>query len=286
MVARKKGLGKGLDALLGVNSLDPIAGLDSTLSAVPVDLMQRSNYQPRKEFDQEALQDLVNSIKAQGIIQPVVVRPVANGKYEIIAGERRWRAAQLAGLHEVPVIVRNADDLEAMSLALIENIQREDLKPLEQARGLHRLIGEFEMTHDAVAEAIGRSRSTITNLLRLLELSPTVKELMDNGGLEMGHGRALLSLAHEEQIELARDIVKKGLSVRETEARVRKLLGRTANKKQVTKPSDPNIKHLENDLSERLGAPVTIRHKNKGNGVFEIQYNSLDELDGILSKIK
>ena len=286
MVARKKGLGKGLDALLGVNSMDPIARPDSTLSSVPVDLIQRSNYQPRKEFSQEALQGLVNSIKAQRIMQPVVVRPVGDGKYEIIAGERRWRAAQLAGLHEVPVVVRNADDLEAMTLALIENIQREDLKPLEQARGLHRLIGEFEMTHDTVAEAIGRSRSTITNLLRLLELSPSVKEMMDNGELEMGHGRALLSLAHEQQFELARDIVKKGLSVRETEARVRKVQGRTANKKQAAKQNDPNIKNLENDLSERLGATVTIRHKNKGNGLLEIQYNSLDELDGILSKIK
>jgi len=288
MPTKKRGLGKGLDALLGLQSADsvPVAGHKDELHELPVDMLQRGVYQPRTEFDQESLADLASSIKAQGVVQPIVVRPVANGKYEIIAGERRWRASQLAGLHEVPVVVRKVNDLEAMCLGLIENIQREDLSPLEQARGLSRLLDEFDMTHDMVAEAVGRSRSTVTNLLRLLELSAPVRQMLEQGELEMGHARALLSLANDKQLEVARLVAKKGLSVRETEALVRRLQNKTPTKKSLKQTDDPNIRSLQDDLSGRLGATVLIKHKKTGNGILEIRYSSVDELDGILSRIK
>ncbi len=286
---QKRGLGKGLDALLGGRSVEDIAsvGHNDILRAIPVDLLQRSPYQPRTDFGQEALQELANSIRAQGVVQPVVVRPLEDGNYQIIAGERRWRAAQMAGLHEVPAVVRQIDDQGAMCLALIENIQRQDLNPLDEARGISRLLDEFEMTHDAIAEAVGKSRSTISNLLRLLELSAPVKKMLESGDIEMGHGRALLSLNAEQQLEAARQVARQDLSVRATEALVRKLQSGPAPKKKSSAPRvDPNIARLEEDLAERLGAPVAIRHGSKGKGTVEIRYNSLDELDGILKRIK
>jgi ParB family chromosome partitioning protein len=221
MSTKKRGLGKGLDALLGIQSGEVTADSarpDSELRKLPVDLLQRSPFQPRTEFEQAGLEELAGSIRVQGIVQPILVRPLNDGRHEIIAGERRWRAAQMAGLHEVPVVVRKVDDMEAMCLALIENIQRKDLSPLEEARGLSRLLTDFDMTHDKVAEAVGKSRSTITNLLRLLELSPAVKQMLERGELEMGHARALLTLPDAQQAEAARLVVSRRLSVRETEA--------------------------------------------------------------------
>jgi ParB family transcriptional regulator, chromosome partitioning protein len=286
MVTKKRGLGKGLDALLGLQTAGNKLEADAELHSLPVDLLQRGVYQPRVEFDQAALQELADSIKAQGVVQPIVVRQVANGKHEIVAGERRWRAAQMAGLHEVPVVVRKLDDRQAMSLALIENIQREDLSPLEEARGLSRLLDEFDMTHDMVAEAVGRSRSTITNMLRLLELSAPVRQMLEHGELEMGHARALLSLPETLQLVAAREVIAKGLSVRETEALARKLQNRTTNRKPGKPLLDPNIRGLQDELSGRLGTAVSIKHKKSGKGALEIQYSSVDELDGILKRIK
>ena len=272
----------------GNRTSTPAEPAGDSLKTVPVDLVQRSAYQPRTEFNEEAMNELADSIKAQGVVQPIVVRPLANDKYEIIAGERRWRAAQMAGLHEVPVIVRKVDDRGAMCLALIENIQRQDLNPLDEARGLLRLLEEFDMTHDAVAEAVGKSRSTITNLLRLLDLNPQVKRMLEAGELEMGHARALLALPEEKQVEAAREVVRRRLSVRATEALVKKWQSGAdrRGKKNGKKPADPDITRLENELAERLGAPVSIKHKSSGKGTLEVSYNSLDELDGILSRIK
>lgn len=289
MATKKRGLGKGLDALLGNRSGAELGSLDGNeeLRFLPVDLIQRGQYQPRTEFDQEALQDLANSIKAQGVVQPILVRPLSKGdKYEIIAGERRWRAAQLAGLHEIPVVVRQIDDQTAMCMALIENIQREDLNPLEEANGLARLLGEFGMTHEGIADAVGRSRSTVSNMLRLLDLNPAVKKMLGEGKLEMGSARAILALPGNDQLEVARQVVKQSLSVRATEALVRHTLGgeKATKKKPVKKDTD--TLRLETELSERLGAAVVIKHTNKGKGVLEISYNSLDELDGILKHIK
>jgi ParB family chromosome partitioning protein len=288
MSTKKRGLGKGLDALLGIQSGETGGGarFENELRTLPVDLLQRSPYQPRMEFGQEALEELANSIRAQGIVQPILVRPLVDGYHEIIAGERRWRAAQLAGLHEVPVVVRRVDDMEAMCLALIENVQRKDLNPLEEARGLSRLLTEFDMTHDRVAEAVGKSRSTITNLLRLLELSPPVRQMLERGELEMGHARALLSLTEELQVDAARQVVSRRLSVRQTEALVRKLKNKTGKKKGLTRLIDPNIRSLQDELSGRLGTSVVINHKKTGKGTLEIHYSSVDELDGILSRIK
>lgn len=291
MVPRKKrGLGKGLDALLGQHAASDLAMLDNEheLRRLPVDLLQRSPYQPRTNFKQEALQELADSIKTQGVVQPIVVRPLSKSeKFEIIAGERRWRAAQMAGLSEIPAVVRKMDDQTAMCLSLIENIQREDLNPLEQARALSRLMKEFDMTHEAVADAVGRSRSTISNLLRLLDLNNKVKQMLEAGELEMGHARALLALVDERQVEAARRVVKGGLSVRATETLIRNLQAGPSRKGgNGTKQVDPNIRHLETELSERLGAAVSIKHTKSGKGTLQIPYNSLDELDGILSKIK
>ena len=288
MVAKKRALGKGLDALLGLPEDAELSnvGRNDQLRTLPVDLIHRSSYQPRVNFDKETLKDLASSIKAQGVVQPIVVRESEDGKYEIIAGERRWRAAQLAGLGEVPVVIRKVNDVEAMCLSLIENIQRQDLNPLEEARGISRLLDEFEMTHDMIADALGKSRSTITNLLRLLELTPTVKQMLEKGEIEMGHARALLSLSDEQQGDTARIIIKKGMSVRETEALVRRIQNKTTVKKVDTDRLDPNIRSLQDDLSSRLGAAVVIKHKKSGKGTMEIHYNSVDELDGILSKFK
>lgn len=292
MVAKKRGLGRGLDALLGAAATEMPATIDgsgkeSGTRDLPVDVMQRGKYQPRVDMHPESLQDLADSIKAQGLVQPIIVRPIGDGKYEIIAGERRWRAAQLAGLHEVPVVVRDVPDSAAIAMALIENIQREDLNPLEEAYALQRLIDEFDMTHQQAAGAVGRSRAAVSNLLRLLDLNEDVKRLVEKGELEMGHARALLGLNGSAQSAAAKKVVKKGLSVRETEQLVRREV-QAAGK--VPKPArthlDPNISRFQQELSEKLGAKVQISHSDKGKGHLTIHYNSLDELDGILSHIK
>lgn len=289
MVAKKRGLGKGLDALLGTRTETESAATDSaSLHTLAVDLIQRGQYQPRKDFDNAALEELANSIKAQGMVQPIVVRQLPRqGSYEIIAGERRWRAAQLAGLHEVPVVIKDVSDQTAMCMALIENIQRQDLNPLEEANALSRLIEEFDMTHEAVAESVGRSRSSVSNLLRLLDLDEQVKQRLVDRELEMGHARALLPLANNRQIEAAKTIAKKGLSVREAEALVKRLQsGATPVKKSALAKKDANITHLENELAKKLGAPVVIKHSARGKGELKIHYNSTDELEGILKHIK
>ena len=286
MAAKKRGLGKGLDALLSQHVSDLDSPPSDQLSQLPVDLIKRGAYQPRMEIDADALQDLANSIRNQGVVQPIVVRPTASGKFEIIAGERRWRAAQMAGLHEVPALVRDVTDQTAMCMALIENIQREDLNPLEEARALSRLLKEFEMTHDQVAESVGRSRSTVTNILRLLELHPDVQKMLESGTMEMGHARAILSLATEQQPEIARKVAEQGLSVRATEQLVRGLQTRRARTRSSTNQPDPNIRRLEDELSEHLGAQVAIKHTAGGKGTVQIRYNSLDELEGILDKLK
>jgi len=291
---RKRGLGKGLDALLsprgGAESSD--ANLDGPLQMLPVDIVTRGRYQPRMEMDTEALDDLASSIKSQGVVQPIVVRPLKGTEtYEIIAGERRWRATQLAGLHEIPAIIKDVTDQTAMCLGLIENIQREDLNPMDEARGLSRLLQEFNMTHDATAEAVGRSRSSVSNLLRLLDLHVDVQHLLESGMIEMGHGRAILALDVANQTKVASKVVKQGLSVRATEQLVKGLKDKGAKSKGSKKTStssrlDPNLRSLQEDLSERLGAAVSIKHGKGGKGKLEINYNSLDELDGILSRIK
>lgn len=291
MAAKKRGLGKGLDALLSPKTLKDVEASqpNDQLLTLAVDLMQRGQYQPRKDMDKTALQELSDSIKAQGLIQPILVRPIPGSKqkYEIIAGERRWRASQMAGLHEVPVVIREIDDHSAMCMALIENIQREDLNPLDEAEALFRLIEEFDMTHEAVAESVGRSRSAVSNLLRLLELDTKVKTLVKEKKLEMGHARALLSLTTSKQQTVANEIVKKGLSVRATEALVRSYNSDTKPIKASKKTTkDPNITKLEQELSEKLGAKVEIQHGSKGSGQLSIQYHNLDALDGILARIK
>ena len=289
MNTKNRGLGRGLEALLGSLPGQGMAdtGKAGQLSTLPVDLLQRGSNQPRTDFDKEALQELAESIRAQGVLQPVMVRPLDDsGKYEIIAGERRWRAAQLAGLHEIPAVVRELDDQTAMCIALIENIQREDLNPLEQARGLSRLAQEFDMTHDDIAGSVGRSRSAVTNMLRLLELCDDVKRLLETRQLEMGHARALLTLSEQQQKWAAQQIIKSGLSVRGAEALARRL----QKAKTVLKPwqdrVDPNVKLLETELSEQLGAAVSIQQRKQGKGTLRIAYDSLAQLDGILDKIR
>ncbi len=287
MVAKKRGLGKGLDALLGTHEDFSKSTSADALQTLAVDLIKRGQYQPRQDFDSEALNELADSIRAQGMIQPIVVRPLAGNKsYEIIAGERRWRAAQIAELYEIPVIIKDVTDQTAMCLALIENIQRQDLNPLEEARALERLINEFEMTHDATADAVGRSRSAVTNILRLLELDDSVKKMLETRQLDMGHARALLTLNKSKQFEVAKKVIKQGLSVRATESLVQQLSSNNKKNKVKQKAKDPNISNLENDLSERLGANVIINHQNSGKGKLQINYNSLDELEGILKRIK
>jgi ParB family chromosome partitioning protein len=251
---------------------------------LPIELLQRGKYQPRKDMNPEKLQDLANSIAMQGIVQPIVVRHISPEQYEIVAGERRWRAAQLAGLHDVPVIVKEMDDRTAMAIALIENIQREDLNVLEEAEALQRLLTEFEMTHQQVAEAVGKSRTTVTNLLRLLELAPDVKKMLVNKQLEMGHARALLPLTSEQQIEAARKITNEGMSVRLAEKLVKDIQNPP---KVVTKNTaiDSDVLSLQNDLSAKFGAKVQIESKENGKGKLIIHYSTFDELEGILSKM-
>ena len=237
-------------------------------------------------MDPDALQELADSIKAQGVMQPIVVRQLADQQYEIIAGERRWRASQMAGLGEIPVVVKNVSDETAMALALIENIQREDLNPMEEAVGLARLLDEFGMTHQTVAQAVGKSRTTVTNLLRLNNLEPAVKTLLEHGDLDMGHARTLLALENAAQVDAARLVAGKGLSVRETEKLVKKLLAEPKSPTSSEKSLDPNIRDLQDQLSQRLGAQVSIQDGGRGKGKLVIQYNTLDELDGILSHIQ
>jgi len=295
MATKKHGLGRGLDALLGsavpirdhAAPAAPSAPAEpprDVLKSLPVDLIQRGKYQPRTHMDQQALQELADSIRVQGVIQPIVVRPLAAGGYEIIAGERRWRAAQLAGLQDIPAVVREVPDQAAIAMALIENIQREDLNALEEATALQRLIDEFDMTHQAAAEAVGRSRTAVSNLLRLLDLDNEVKQLVEHGKLEMGHARALLALTGAAQREAAQRVVARGLSVRETEQLVRHLL--QGKKAPAKKTIDPDVRRLQDDLCEKLGARVEIEYSAKGKGKLIIEYGNLEQLEGILEFFK
>jgi ParB family chromosome partitioning protein len=296
---RKRGLNKGLDALLSssqdlqqeevsVEAGEPAkAGkpADGELRQLPVEYMQRGRYQPRRDMSAEALEELAESIRAQGVMQPIVVRAIAGeNQYEIIAGERRWRAAQMAGLDHIPAIIREIPDETAIAMALIENIQREDLNPMEEALALDRLKKEFELTHQEVANAVGKSRAMVTNLLRLMSLEADVRKLLEHGDLEMGHARALLALEGAKQVDAARTVVAKGLSVRQTEELVRDYDKKKPAKKAVKE--DPNVKQLITELSEKIGAPVQVKQSPNGKGKLVISYNSLDELDGILGHIK
>jgi ParB family transcriptional regulator, chromosome partitioning protein len=284
MNMKKRGLGRGLDALLGDVPAAAKTDNHSAQQTLPIELLQRGKYQPRKDMNAEKLQDLANSIAMQGIVQPIVVRHISPQQYEIVAGERRWRAAQLAGLQDVPVIIKEMDDRTAMAIALIENIQREDLNVLEEAEALQRLLTEFEMTHQQVADAVGKSRATVTNLLRLLELAPDVKKMLVNKQLEMGHARALLPLSSEQQIEAAHKITNQGLSVRLTEKLVKDL--QSPPKIENKNPKiDTDILLLQNDLSEKLGARVQVESNENGRGKLIIHYSTLDELEGILNKM-
>ncbi|EZQ18080.1 ParB/RepB/Spo0J family partition protein [Pseudomonas sp. G11-1] len=286
MAVKKRGLGRGLDALLGqANPNEKTEGSqDQLLRDLPVDLIQRGKYQPRRDMDPQALEELAQSIKAQGVMQPIVVRPIAGDRYEIIAGERRWRATQQAGLDSIPAVIREVPDEAAIAMALIENIQREDLNPIEEAIALQRLQQEFELTQQQVADAVGKSRVTITNLLRLMSLPDDVKLLLERGDIEMGHARALLGLPAEQQTEAARQVVARGLTVRQTEALVRQWLNPRRDAQDIR--SNPDIDRLQQDLAERIGAEVKIQHGAKGKGRLVISYNSLDELDGVLMHIK
>lgn len=283
-------LGRGIDALLG-GGIDDVSedrsDKEGSLRQIGIDLLQRGKYQPRSHMDKDALAELADSIREQGVVQPIVVRPIGEGRYEIVAGERRWRASQLAGLDKIPALVRDIPDEAAIAVALIENIQRENLNPVEEAVALQRLANEFGLTHDQVAKHVGRSRAAVSNLLRLLNLNVDVREMLEQGKIDMGHGRALLSLEGQLQSQTAREIAHKGLSVREAEALVRHAQNRdrkpTASPKQKV---DADTADLQRELSDRLGARVMVSHSRSGKGKLVIQYNSLDELDGILQKIK
>ena len=298
----KKKLGKGLDALLSTGSTQAMANLlgkqsqhqqsapasedkDGDLKNIPIDLIQRGKYQPRTDMHEEALQELAASIKSQGVMQPIVIRPLSSDKYEIIAGERRWRASQIAGLDTIPAIIKPVGDEAAIAMSLIENIQRENLNPIEEAMALKRLQDEFELTQQEVADAVGKSRATVTNLLRLIGLHIDARRMLEHGDLEMGHARALLSLPDLQQATAARTVVGRGFSVRQTESLVRRLVagGGTTNKGVAI---DADIKNLEENLEGKLGTKVMIQHTAKGKGKLVVKYNSLDELDGILSHIK
>jgi ParB family transcriptional regulator, chromosome partitioning protein len=298
MSGKKSSLGRGLaelSPLLAQRARAPAAEpaplVGDRLSQVPLDLLQRGKYQPRVDMRPESLQELADSIKSQGLVQPILVRPLAernpgeSQRYEIIAGERRWRAAQMAGLTEIAAVIRDVPDDAAVAMALIENIQRENLNPLEEARALSRLIDEFGLTHQAAAEAVGRSRAAVSNLLRLMELADEVKELVEQRSIEMGHARALLGLTtRRQQIEVASLVAKKGLSVRDTETLVRKLLAPAAATAEEPKV-DPDIRRLELELAEKLGAKVLFQHTASGKGKLVVTYHSLDELEGILAHI-
>ncbi len=284
---KKKRLGRGLGSLIG--NIDEVTAIDESgevegLVEIDIDRIQRGKYQPRTVFDQQALQELADSIRAQGVVQPIVVRP-EGGHFELVAGERRWRAAQLAGLQRLPAVVRDVDARSAAAIALIENIQREDLNPLEEAQAFSRLIEEFDLTHQQVADSVGRSRAAVSNMLRLLDLADPVKEQVNQGLLNMGHARALLSLIRHDQVEVARLVVVRGLSVRETEALVKKTLAARPGKKKIVAPVDPDVRRLENELSEKLGAAVKIKPGKKGSGQLVIHFHSSAELEGILEHL-
>ena len=289
MSVKKRGLGRGLDALLGAGKLEEGSERDrDRLRVVPTDQLRPSIFQPRKEMDPSRLQELANSISAQGVVQPVMVRELTAGGFEIIAGERRWRASQLAGLRDIPVIVRKVSDQAALAIALIENIQREDLNALEEAEALQRLLDEYRMTHQQLADAVGKSRAAVTNLLRLNDLDADVKVLHAKSLIEMGHARAMLGLpAHQQQVLAAR-VVERQLTVRAVEALVQDIREGRLIKPEPSKPNgkDPDIRRLEDDISERLGAVVTISHGAKGGGRVVIKYGSLDELEGVLGYFK
>ena len=294
-MVKKRGLGRGLDALLGGVS-DTSAGRDArpdsagtaedgSFRRLPVDVIRRGKHQPRRIVEESTLEELAHSVRVRGIVQPIVVRPAGPGSFEIVAGERRWRAAQMAGLDEVPAVVRECSDREAAAVALIENIQREDLNPIEEAEGYRTLADEFGLTHQELADAVGRSRSSVSNALRLLDLNDDVRALVEQGALDMGHARALLALSGPTQSETAEEVVRRGLSARETEKLVR------SKAKQESPPApatrDPDVIRLETELGERLGAKVRIDHKaKKGTGSVTIHYSSLDALDGILERIR
>ncbi|GHB02701.1 ParB/RepB/Spo0J family partition protein [Modicisalibacter luteus] len=304
-MTRKRALGRGLDALIGAGArrrelLDADGTLDSVeladdasvvedtnerLVRLPLGQLTRGKYQPRREIQPEALEELTDSIRAQGVMQPIVVRPIGEDRYEIIAGERRWRAAQLAELDDIPAVVRDVSDQTALALALIENIQRENLNPVEEAMALKRLLDEFDLTQQQVADAVGKSRAQVANLLRLLALDPEVQTLLERGDLDMGHARALLTLPAAKQRRAAHDVVAKDLTVRQTEALVKQLQQGKPSEKPADKPS-ADVARLESQLGELLGAPVRIQHGSRGNGRVTIRYSSLDELDGILAHIR
>ncbi len=295
---KKRGLGggRGLDALLsGVKQVkETVAAVeegkaafaDGDLKRLPVEFLQRGRYQPRRDMDPAALQELADSIKTQGVMQPIVVRPVGENRYEIIAGERRWRATQLAGIDVIPAIIREIPDETAIAMALIENIQRENLNPMEEAIALQRFADEFQFTHQQVADAVGKSRATVTNLLRLMSLNAEAKMLLEHGDLEMGHAKALLGLPDNLQGKAAKAVVAKGLSVRQTEAMVRTLLAQKDQPAAADRTLDPNVRKLQDEISEKIGAPVQIEYNARGKGRLVINYNSLDELDGILAHIR
>ncbi|MGC6481312.1 MAG: ParB/RepB/Spo0J family partition protein [Porticoccaceae bacterium] len=294
MPTKRQSLGKGLDALLGlaeeINADQTIAAdntplKDSELKQIPVEFLQRGEYQPRREFNSESLQELAHSIANQGLIQPIVVREIAQNKYEIIAGERRWRAAQLAGLDTVPAMLREISDQATIAIALIENIQREDLNAIEESQALIRLQDEFNLTQQQVAEAVGKSRSSVTNLMRLASLQPLVQQQLERGDIDLGHAKCLLSLEGDTQILAARTVASDDLTVRQTEALVKKLQSPNPHKKNSSTPNQ-DIVNLQTQLSEKLGAAVKIQHGSRGSGKLTISYNSVDELDGILSHLK
>lgn len=284
-MVKKPGLGRGLDILLSSARGLAETSDDSVLKTLPVERIRPGQYQPRTRMDPDALQELADSIKAQGLVQPIVVRKLSAGEYELIAGERRWRASQLAGLLEIPAVVREIPDQAAAAMSLIENIQREDLNALEEANALRRLIDDFGLTHQQTAEAVGRSRAAVTNLLRLLDLQDETKLLVDAGQLEMGHARALLALQGQQQVEMANKVAQRQLSVRETERLVKLLLEGGKKPAPEFKPA-PDVIKLEQKLADTLGAKVAIRYNRTGKGKLVIEYNSLDELDGILGHIQ
>jgi ParB family chromosome partitioning protein len=285
VTTRHKGLGRGLDALLGGNTKSRERDED-TLAQLPVGTLRPGKYQPRTRMDEASLAELADSIRSRGVIQPIVVRPVSDTQYEILAGERRWRAARIAGLDKVPVVIREVPDEAALGIGLIENIQREDLNPIEEANGLARLIGEFRLTHEEVAKAIGRSRAGVTNLLRLLELAPAVQEMVQDARIDMGHARALLSLSKSRQVELANQIAEKGLSVRDTERLVQEATAAPSSKRTAAPKLDADTRRLEEELCESLGATVHLKLRSGGKGSVVIDYSSLDELQGLLKRLK
>jgi ParB family transcriptional regulator, chromosome partitioning protein len=283
MATKRKALGRGLGALFENSNQD--SDDQEALRQIPIDQLERGRYQPRFTMNKGPLKELADSITAQGVVQPIIVRQMTNGKYEIIAGERRWRAAQLAGLETIPAVVRSIPDEAAMAISLIENIQREDLNPMEEAMAMQRLMQEFEMTHQQLADRVGRSRAAVSNYLRLLTLGEDVRKLLETGRLDMGHARALLSLSGAEQLRLGRKVAEDGLTVRQTEAMVRRMLDRPPPKKK-RRSGNADIRNLEEKLSDKLGARVRIQSGKRGKGKLIIEYNSNDELDGILKRIR